>query len=85
MSWSVYKLGELARRQQSLLKDGQAISHRVVSNCIAHNLFSTFITIIIISSFAVLSNCLYLIPQVLGFFRFPPHPTLGESERLHGA
>ena len=33
-SYSVYKLGELAGEQRSLLRDRLCIIHRVVSNCI---------------------------------------------------
>jgi len=53
-------------------------------NCIVHGLLCIFL-IIIIPSFAVLLNCLYLNPQVLLFICFPPHLTGGEGgvrERL---
>ena len=54
-----------------------------------YHLFCIFFVIIIITSCAVLLNCLCLSPQILGFghVHSPPHPMLvGErvSERLHG-
>jgi len=38
MSCSVYKLGELAGGQRSLLRDGLGIVHQVLSNCICASL-----------------------------------------------
>ena len=42
--------------------------------------------VIVVFSFVVLLNCLYLSPQVLLFVHSPPHPAVGEgvSERLSG-
>jgi len=92
MSWSAYKLGrKLARCCDCCLESGWASPSEgwTIALCITYFVYSTTIIIIIISSFTVLFNYLYLTPwTLLGFFpRFssPSHQQGGVSKQLHGA
>jgi len=70
---------------QSLLRDWlRNQSSGSEKNCIGHNLFCIFIImVVIIPSFVVLLNCLYLNPGVLLFVCSPLHPA-GRKERATG-